>query len=123
MLSDDFNKDGLPDLTVLCSQNFAGASGLSSGLTGVYQYAGRGNGTFAPPVLVNTGGGGGPGVYTDVNGDGVTDLVYDAYGFFAPGSTRGWPYGAAGARRWNLRGCDWLPSLSRGSTVCRQFPG
>jgi hypothetical protein len=62
LLTDDYNQDGKPDLTL-----FDGSKALL--------YAGKGDGTFAAPVMISSSGAGG-GLYVDVNNDAVPDLIF-----------------------------------------------
>ena len=72
ILTDDFNGDGKPDLTVMVSSDTNGVTTNA----GVLRFAGNGDGTFGSGVLSNAGSGAGYGVYADINGDGRPDLIY-----------------------------------------------
>jgi hypothetical protein len=66
LLTDDYNRDGKPDLTL-----FDGSGALL--------YAGKGDGTFAAPVTVSSSDEPHLGVYGDVNNDGIPDLIFCGY--------------------------------------------
>jgi hypothetical protein len=71
ILSGDFNGDGFPDI-IVPSRTVVG----SAGIFGIHLLAGRGDGTFASPVLVAS-----PSVVVhlasaDLNGDGALDLLF-----------------------------------------------
>ena len=76
ILTDDFNLDGRADLTLL------GFSYASNPGNGIYLFAGKGDGTFTAQSPITAAadlqnGGGLAGVYADVNGDGIPDLISD----------------------------------------------
>jgi Bacterial Ig-like domain (group 3)/FG-GAP-like repeat len=75
VLTDDFNQDGNADLTLIA---YANDTTLGPGVN--LLYAGNGDGTFANPATIDPGfagisGAGLTGVYADVNGDGIPDLI------------------------------------------------
>jgi hypothetical protein len=72
MLLDDFNGDGIPDLTVLQS-GISGATGNTQ--KGILTMAGNGDFTFQSPQFVYRGAAGINEVYTDFNQDELPDLV------------------------------------------------
>jgi hypothetical protein len=72
MLLDDFNGDGIPDLTVLQS-GISGATGNTQ--KGILTMAGNGDFTFQPPQFLVRGVTGISEVYTDFNQDKLPDLV------------------------------------------------
>ena len=81
ILTDDYNQDGKPDLTII-GYNSVNAT------EGGFLFAGNGNGTFAPPtplaVKSSVTLGYYTGLYTDVNGDGIPDLIGNwQYGFLS----------------------------------------
>ena len=63
LLTDDYNQDGKPDLTL-----FDGSHALL--------YAGKGDGTFAAPVTISSIDGANEGLYVDVNNDAIPDLIF-----------------------------------------------
>jgi hypothetical protein len=67
ILTDDFNQDGKPDLTVVAENSLVKGGALL--------YAGHGDGTFTSPSVLGAGLLDEAAVYTDVNGDGIPDLV------------------------------------------------
>ncbi len=72
ILTDDFNHDGKPDLTLIAQYNPNSVSTLPGG---VFLYAGNGDGTFASPITLNIDSGFIAGAFADVNGDGISDLL------------------------------------------------
>jgi hypothetical protein len=72
LLTDDFNQDGKADLTFFDSSETDADSG-------VVLYPGHGDGTFAAPVVLSSTSGAFGGTYTDLNNDGVPDLVFTGY--------------------------------------------
>lgn len=75
VLTDDFNQDGNADLTLIAYADYT-TPGPGENLL----YAGYGDGTFANPVAIDPGfpgisSAGINGVYADVNGDGIPDLI------------------------------------------------
>ncbi|MGI8770924.1 MAG: FG-GAP-like repeat-containing protein [Acidobacteriaceae bacterium] len=72
LLTDDYNRDGKPDLTLIADLNFAAATFVEGG---VFLLPGNGDGTFGSTVQVP----GAPDVYqgafADLNGDGLDDLI------------------------------------------------
>lgn len=67
ILTDDFNQDGNPDLTIIAENT------LKTG--GALLYAGNGDGTFATATVLGAGIIDQAGLYADLNGDGTPDLV------------------------------------------------
>jgi hypothetical protein len=63
LLTDDYNQDRKPDLTL-----FDGSGALL--------YAGNGDGTFATPVTISSIDGANEGLYVDVNNDAIPDLIF-----------------------------------------------
>lgn len=72
ILTDDFNHDGKPDLTLIAQYDPNSVSPLPGG---VFLYAGNGDGTFASPISLNIDSGLRAGAFADVNGDGISDLL------------------------------------------------
>ncbi len=72
LLTDDYNQDGKADLTFFDSSETDADSG-------VLLYAGNGDGTFATPVVLSSIGGAFEGTYTDINNDGIPDLIFTGY--------------------------------------------
>jgi hypothetical protein len=70
MLTDDFNQDGKPDLTLI-------GSNYTSGAPALLIYPGNGDGTFGATVGVDGDAVTDSAVYSDVNGDGIPDLILD----------------------------------------------
>jgi hypothetical protein len=66
LLTDDFNQDGVPDLTIVAEDYEA---------DGTYLLAGNGNGTFATPASLGAGELDYSATYADVNGDKIPDLI------------------------------------------------
>ena len=75
ILASDFNKDGHADLTLLSPFNEV-IENYDTPEPAAYLYAGNGDGTFAPAMMLDNQGDGGDGLYADVNGDGNPDLIY-----------------------------------------------
>jgi hypothetical protein len=75
VLVGDFNQDGKQDLVLLSEGD---PSSLAT--AGILVYPGQGDGTFGSPTLLAAGNFFLNGVLTDVNGDGLPDLVVGLYG-------------------------------------------
>ncbi len=71
-LTDDYNHDGKPDLTLIASTNYAGLYPIEGG---VFLLPGNGDGTFGPTLKVPGSTDVDLGAYSDVNGDGIADLI------------------------------------------------
>jgi hypothetical protein len=69
MLTDDFDQDGLADLTLVAQ------AGTESSSDGSILYASNGDGTFGAPSAVGGTAINLSAVYADVNGDGIPDLI------------------------------------------------
>ncbi len=82
LLTEDFNKDG--NLDLLVSDPFDEFADASKG--GLFEYLGRGDGSFSAPINIDPAGDPGLAVAADVNGDGNLDIVFDSAGSNAPGS-------------------------------------
>lgn len=69
ILTDDFNQDGSPDLTLVTQDSGTGG--------GAMLYAGNGDGTFEKSTSFGANTINNAAVYADVNGDGIPDLIAD----------------------------------------------
>jgi hypothetical protein len=68
ILVDDFNQDGVPDLTLIVQDLNA---------DGAFLYAGKGDGTFDAPVNIGADQVDSNGLYADLNGDEIPDFIGD----------------------------------------------
>ncbi|WP_263360035.1 FG-GAP-like repeat-containing protein [Acidicapsa ligni] len=69
ILTDDFNQDGSPDLTLVTLDSGTGGEAML--------YAGNGDGTFKKSTGLGANTINNSAIYADVNGDGIPDLIGD----------------------------------------------
>jgi hypothetical protein len=75
LISGDFNGDGKQDLTIATAGAIDSSGNILPGYPGVAVLAGHGDMTFDAPVFVDAGHLSSWGNYSDLNGDGLLDLV------------------------------------------------
>ncbi len=84
LLTDDYNLDGRPDLTLIADLNFSNATETTD-YGGVFVLAGNGDGTFAGSYHIPGAPGSFAGAFVDVNGDGRPDLIVSDQSVVPPG--------------------------------------